>query len=110
MRKLIKAILSKEDKQAVKDHVNSLKDIAKSDASPQEKAKAGIEDLTPADRQQIDKYQEEIRKALKNTNNRELQPEQLEADLKRISTTKGRYAELQRLKPAQWTVIRLSNF
>ncbi len=79
-----KSNLSKEDKQAVKDHVNSLKDIAKSDASPQEKAKAGIEDLTPADRQQIDKYQEEIRKALKNTNNRELQPEQLEADLKRI--------------------------
>ena len=79
-----KSNLSKEDKQAVKDHVNSLKDIAKSDASPQEKAKAGIEDLTPADRQQIEKYQDEIKKALKNTDNKELQPEQLEADLKRI--------------------------
>ncbi|MGB7785202.1 MAG: hypothetical protein WBL27_03785 [Salinimicrobium sp.] len=79
-----KSTLSEEDKKAVKDHVNSLKDIAKSDASPQEKAKSGIEDLTPADRQQIEKYQEEIKKALKNTDNRELQPEQLEADLKRI--------------------------
>lgn len=79
-----KSTLSKEDKQAVKDHVNSIKDIAQSDASAQEKAKAGIEDLTPADRQQIDKYQEEIRKALKNTNNSELQPEKLEQDLKRI--------------------------
>ncbi|WP_029036733.1 hypothetical protein [Salinimicrobium xinjiangense] len=79
-----KSTLSKEDKQAVKDHVNSIKDIAQSDASPEEKAKAGIEDLTPADRQQIEKYQEEIRKALKNTDNRELQPEKLEQDLKRI--------------------------
>lgn len=79
-----KSTLSKEDKQAVKDHVNSLKDIAQSDASPEEKAKAGIEDLTSADRQQIDKYQEEIRKALKNTDNAELQPEKLEEDLKRI--------------------------
>ncbi|NJW55382.1 hypothetical protein, partial [Salinimicrobium oceani] len=33
---------------------------------------------------QIDKYQAEIRKALKNTDNDELQPEKLEADLKRI--------------------------
>ena len=79
-----KSNLSKEDKQAVKDHVNSIKDIAQSDASPQEKAKAGIEDLTPADRQQIEKYQDEIKKALKNTDSKELQPEQLEADLKRI--------------------------
>lgn len=79
-----KSTLSKEDKQAVKDHVNSIKDIAQSEASPEEKAKAGIEDLTPADRQQIDKYQEEIRKALKNTDNSELQPEKLEQDLKRI--------------------------
>ncbi|NJW52352.1 hypothetical protein [Salinimicrobium oceani] len=76
--------LSKEDKQAVKDHVNSLQDIARSDAPAEEKAKAGIEDLTPADRQQIDKYQEEIKKALKNTDNEELQPEKLEQDLKRI--------------------------
>ena len=79
-----KSSLSKEDKQAVKEHVNGLKDIAQSNASPQEKAKAGIEELTPADREQIDKYQEEIRKALQNTNNRELQPEKLEEDLKRI--------------------------
>jgi hypothetical protein len=79
-----KSSLSKEDKQAVKDHVNSLKDIAQSDASPQEKAKAGIVDLTPADRQQVEKYQDEIKKALRNTNNGELQPEKLEQDLKRI--------------------------
>lgn len=79
-----KSTLSKEDKEAVKNHVNSIKDIAQSDRSPEEKAKAGIEDLTPADRQQIDKYQEEIRKALKNTNKAELQPEKLEQDLKRI--------------------------
>lgn len=76
--------LSKEDKQAVKEHINSLKDIAKSDASPEEKAKAGITDLTPADKQQVEKYQEQIKNALRNTNNRELQPEKLEEDLKRI--------------------------
>lgn len=79
-----KSSLSKEDKQAVKEHVNGLKDIAQSDASPQEKAKAGIEELTPADREQINKYQDEIKKALQNTNNHELQPEKLEQDLKRI--------------------------
>ncbi len=79
-----KSTLSKEDKQAIKDHVGSLKDIAQKDASNEEKAKQGLEQLTPADRQQIDKYQEEIKKALKNTNNRELQPEKLEQDLKRI--------------------------
>ena len=79
-----KSTLSKEDKQAVKDHVNSLKDIAQSNVSNEEKAKSGIEELTPADREQIDKYQVEIRKALKNTDNKELQPEKLEEDLKRI--------------------------
>lgn len=79
-----KSSLSKEDKQAVKEHVNGLKDIAQSDASPQEKAKAGIEELTPADREQINKYQDEIKKALQNTNNSELQPDKLEQDLKRI--------------------------
>ena len=79
-----KSTLSKEDKQAVKEHVNSIKDIAQSDASPEEKAKSGIEQLTPADREQIEKYQQEIRKALKNTDNAEFQPEKLEADLKRI--------------------------
>lgn len=79
-----KSTLSKEDKQAIKDHVGNLKDIAQKDVSNEEKAKQGIEQLSPADRNQIDKYQEEIKKALKNTNNRELQPEKLEQDLKRI--------------------------
>ncbi|MHA6278688.1 hypothetical protein ACXYMT_00770 [Salinimicrobium sp. CAU 1759] len=79
-----KSSLSKEDKEAIKDHVNSIKNIAKSDASPEEKAKAGIEDLTAADREQINKYQDKIKDALKNTNNGELQPEKLEEDLKRI--------------------------
>lgn len=79
-----KSKLSKEDKQAVKDHINNLKDIAKSDASPEEKARAGITDLTPADKQQVEKYQDQIKKALQNTNNSELQPEKLEEDLKRI--------------------------
>ena len=79
-----KSTLSKEDKKAIKDHVNGIKDIAQSDASPEEKAKRGVEELTPADREQIDKYQGKIREALKNTNNRELQPDKLEQDLKRI--------------------------
>jgi hypothetical protein len=79
-----KSTLSKEDKQAVKDHINSLKGIAQSDASPEEKAKAGITDLTPADKQQVEQYQDQIKKALQNTNKRELQPETLEEDLKRI--------------------------
>ncbi len=79
-----KSTLSKEDKQAVKDHINSLQDIAKSDASPEEKVKAGLTELTPADKQQVEKYQDQIKKALQNTNKRELQPEKLEEDLKRI--------------------------
>ncbi len=79
-----KSTLSKEDKEAVKNHVNSIKDIAQSDASPEEKAKAGIEDLTPADREQINKYQDQIKGALQNTNKKELQPDQLEQDLKKI--------------------------
>jgi hypothetical protein len=79
-----KSTLSKEDKKAIKDHVNGIKDIAQSDASPEEKAKRGVEELTPADREQIDKYQGKIKEALKNTNNRELQPDKLEQDLKRI--------------------------
>ena len=79
-----KSSLSKEDKQAVKEHVSGLKNIAQSNASPQEKAKAGIEELTPADRDQINKYQDQIKKALQNTNNQELQPDKLEQDLKRI--------------------------
>ena len=79
-----KSTLSKEDKEAVKQHVMSLKDVAQSDASPQDKAKAGIEELTPANKQQIEKYQEQIKKALQNSNNQELQPEKLEQDLKNI--------------------------
>ena len=79
-----KSTLSKEDKEAVKEHVKSLKDIAQGDGSPQDKAKAGIEQLTPADREQINKYQDKIREAFKNTNNKELQPDKLEQDLKRI--------------------------
>ena len=79
-----KSTLSKEDKEALKNHVNGIKDIAQSDQPPQEKAKSGIEQLTPADREQIDQYQEKIRAALKNTNKDELQPEKLEEDLKRI--------------------------
>ncbi len=79
-----KSTLSKEDKEAVKNHVNSIKNIAQSDASPEEKAKAGIEDLTPADREQINKYQDQIKGALQNTNKKELQPDQLEQDLKKI--------------------------
>jgi hypothetical protein len=79
-----KSSLSKEDKDAVKQHVNSLKDVAQSDRSPEEKAKAGIVDLTPADKQQVDQYQKKIREALENTNNREFQPDKLEEDLKRI--------------------------
>lgn len=79
-----KSNLSKEDKQAVKEHINSLRDIAQSDASPEEKAKAGLTDLTPADKQQVEKYQDQIKKALQNTDKRELQPEKLEEDLKRI--------------------------
>ncbi|MCC8361065.1 hypothetical protein [Salinimicrobium sediminilitoris] len=79
-----KSTLSKEDKEAVKNHVNSIKNIAQSDASPEDKAKAGIEDLTPADREQINKYQDQIKGALQNTNKKELQPDQLEQDLKKI--------------------------
>lgn len=76
--------LSKADKQAVKDHVMSLKSVAQSDASSEEKAKKGIEQLTPANKQQIEKYQQEIKKVLQNSSNKELQPEQLEADLKKV--------------------------
>lgn len=79
-----RSTLSHKDKEALKEHVKTLKDVAQSDASPQDKAKAGIEELTPANKQQIEKYQEEIRKALRNSNNEELQPDKLEADLKKI--------------------------
>lgn len=79
-----RSMLSKEDKQAVKDHIDSLRDIAQSNASPEEKTKAGLTDLTPADKQQVEKYQDQIKKALQNTDKKELQPEKLEEDLKRI--------------------------
>ncbi|MGI0105189.1 hypothetical protein [Salinimicrobium sp. WS361] len=93
-----KSTLSKEDKEAVKNHVNSIKDIAQSDATPQEKAKAGIEDLTPADREQINKYQDKIKEALQNTNKRELQPEQLEQDLKKILNEPGQATNIAKAK------------
>ena len=93
-----KSTLSKEDKDAVKQHVNSLKDIAQSDQSPEDKAKAGIEELTPADKQQIDQYQQKIREALKNTNNRELQPEKLEEDLKRILNEPKQASDIAKAK------------
>lgn len=79
-----KSTMSKEDKEAIKNHVSELKNIAQKDVSNEEKVKQGIEQLTPADKQQIEKYQGQIRKALENTNKRELQPDQLEQDLKRI--------------------------
>lgn len=79
-----KSTLSKEDKEAVKNHVSELKDIAQKDISNEDKVKQGIEQLTPADNQQIEKYQSQIKKALEDTNKSELQPDQLEKDLKRI--------------------------
>ena len=79
-----KSTMSKEDKEAVKNHVSELKNIAQKDISNEEKVKQGIEQLTPADKEQIEKYQGQIRKALENTNKKELQPDQLEQDLKRI--------------------------
>lgn len=79
-----KSTMSKEDKEAIKNHVGELKNIAKKDISNEEKVKQGIKQLTPADNQQIEKYQSQIKKALENTNKSELQPDQLEKDLKKI--------------------------
>lgn len=93
-----KSTLSKEDKQAIKDHVGSLKDIAQQNASDQEKVKQGIENLTPADRKQIDDYQDKIKKALRNTNNRELQPDKLEEDLKNILNEPGKANDVVKAK------------
>ena len=90
--------LSKEDKQAIKDHVNSLKDIAQSDASNEEKAKKGVEELTPADREHINKYQDKIKKALQNTDKDELQPAKLEEDLKRIMNEPGAASNIAKAK------------
>ena len=93
-----KSTLSKEQKEAVKEHVSGLKDIAQSDASNEEKAKKGVEELTPADREQIDQYQQKIKKALQNTNKKELQPEKLEEDIKRIMNEPGQASNIAKAK------------
>ena len=93
-----KSTLSKEHKQAIKDHVNSLKDIAKGDAPNEEKIKQGIEDLTHADREKIDMYQEKVVAALRNTNKDELQPETLEQDLIQILNEPGQASNLIKAK------------
>lgn len=90
--------LSKEDKQAIKDHVNGLKDIAQKDASQQEKTKQGIEQLTSADREKIDRYQKKIQDTLRNTNKEELQPEQLEKDIRRILNEPGETSNIVKEK------------
>ncbi len=93
-----KSALSKEDKKAIKEHVGGLKDIAQSDASNEEKAKKGVEELTPADREQINKYQEKIKKALQNTGKEELQPAKLEEDLRRILDEPGTASNIAKAK------------
>lgn len=93
-----KSTLSKEDKQAIKEHVSGLKDIAQSNASNEEKAKKGVEELTPADRDQINKYQDQIKKALQNTNKDELQPEKLEEDIRRIMNEPGQASNVVKAK------------
>lgn len=93
-----KSTLSKEDKEAIKDHVTSLKDIAQQDASDQEKVKQGIENLTQADRKQIDDYQAKIKEALRSTKKREFQPERLEEDLKRILNEPGQVNDVIKSK------------
>ena len=93
-----KSKMSKEHKQAIKDHVNSLKDIAKEDSSNEEKIKKGIEDLTHADREKIDMYQQKVVAALKNTNKDELQPETLEQDLIQILNEPGEASNIIKAK------------
>lgn len=93
-----KSTLSKEDKQAIKEHVSGLKDIAQSNASNEEKAKKGVEQLTPADREQINKYQDQIKNALRNTNKDELQPERLEADIRKIMDEPGQASNIVKAK------------
>ena len=93
-----KSTLSKEDKEAVKNHVKGLKDIAQSDASNEEKAKKGVEQLTPADRQQIDQYQDKIKNALQNTDNKELQPDKLEQDIRKIMDEPGQATNILKSK------------
>lgn len=93
-----KSTLSKEQKQAIKEHVTNLKEIAKQDVSPEEKTKRGIEDLTHTDRERIDKYQDQIKKILRNTNKEELQPEKLEQDLKRVLNEPGQASNIAKAK------------
>lgn len=115
VRKLIleeadKSTLSKEDKEAIKNHVSGLKDIAQSDASNEEKAKKGVEQLTPADREQINKYQDEIKKALRNTDKDELQPEKLEEDIRKILDQPGEASNIAKSKASaldRQTLIKL---
>ncbi|HET8854399.1 MAG TPA: hypothetical protein VFM60_00635, partial [Salinimicrobium sp.] len=105
-----KSTLSKEHKQAIKDHVNSLKDIAKGDASNEEKIKQGIQDLTHADREKIDMYQQKVIAALRNTNKDELQPETLEQDLIQILNEPGQTSNLIKAKASaidRETLIKL---
>lgn len=107
-----KSTLSKEDKQAIKDHVGGLKDIAQSDASNEEKAKKGIEELTPADREQINQYQDKIKKALQNTDKRELQPEKLEEDIRKIMNEPGQASNVLKSKAAaldRQTLIKIAS-
>ncbi len=93
-----KSTMSRENKQAIKDHVNSLKDIAKEDSSKEEKIKKGIEDLTHADREKIDMYQQKVIAALRNTNKYELQPETLEQDLIQILNEPGEASNIIKAK------------
>lgn len=76
--------LSQKDKEAVKNHVKDLKNIAQGDGSNEEKVKQGIENLTNADREQIEKYQAQIKEMFQNTEKEELQPENLERDIQKI--------------------------
>jgi hypothetical protein len=76
--------LSKEDMEKVKGHLQNLKNISQKPTSNEDKVKQGIEQLTNADREQINKYQEQIKHMLSNTRKDELQPERIERDLNEI--------------------------
>ncbi|HET7361155.1 MAG TPA: hypothetical protein VFI78_04400 [Salinimicrobium sp.] len=105
-----KSKLSEENKKAIKEHVNGLKDIGKKDVSNEEKAKQGIEELTHADRQKIDQYQEKIKKTLQDTQKEELQPEKLEEDIKRILNEPGEASNIVKAKASamdRQTLIKL---
>lgn len=90
--------LSQKDKEELKGHVKNLKNIAQKDASNQEKAKQGVEQLTGADREQIDQYQQKIKEVLRNTDKEELQPEKLERDLDYIFNNPKQAPEMIRTK------------